>query len=61
MKMAYIRLPILGYFLNDTLNWQMVWGKENYLLNSLHEKLKNKVSLKQIRTVNDLSLPKTNK
>ena len=61
MKMAYIRLPILGYFLNDTLNWQMVWGKENYLLNSLHEKLKNKVSLKQMRIVNNLSLPKTNK
>ena len=37
-----------AYFLTDTLNWQVLWGKEKYLLNSLHGKLKNKVSLKQM-------------
>ena len=30
-------------------NWQVLWGKEKYLLNSLSEKLKKKkVSLKQM-------------
>ena len=55
MKMTYICLPILAYFLHSTLNWQVVWGTEKYLLNSLYEKLKNKVSLKQMWTVKDLS------
>ena len=36
------------YFLTDILNWQVLWGKDKFLLNSLYEKLKNKVSLKQI-------------
>ena len=48
MKMKYMRTPMLTYFLTDTLNWQVLWGKEKYLLNSLYEKLKNKVSLKQM-------------
>ena len=39
MKMTYIRITILVYFLTDTLNWQLVWSKEKYLLNSLDEKL----------------------
>ena len=26
-------------FLTDTLNWQVLWNKEKYLLNSLFEKL----------------------
>ena len=33
-------------FLTDTLNWQVLWNKEKYLLNSLFEKLKNKVLVK---------------
>ena len=48
MKMTYICITISAYFLTDTLNWQVLWGKEKYLLNSLHGKLKNKVSLKQM-------------
>ena len=46
--MTYVRETIIAYFLTDTLNWQVLWGKKKYLLNSLYEKLKNKVSLKQI-------------
>ena len=42
MKMKYMRIPILAYFLTDTLNWQMLWGKEKYLLNSLYDRLENK-------------------
>ena len=38
----YIRINILAYCPTDTLNWQVLWGKEKYLLNSLHEKLRNK-------------------
>ena len=38
-----MRIAILAYFLTDTLSWQVLWGKEKYLLNSLYEKLKNKV------------------
>ena len=38
--MKYMRTPMLTYFLTDTLNWQVLWGKEKYLLNSLYEKLK---------------------
>ena len=59
--MAYIRTTILGYFLTYTLNGQVLWGKEKYLLNSSHEKLKNKVDLKQMSTIVNLSLPRTNK
>ena len=46
--MRYMRITFLAYFLTDTLNCQVLWGKEKYLLNSLHEKLKNKASLKQM-------------
>ena len=48
MKITYRGITFLAYFLTDTLNWQVVRGKGKYLLNSLYEKLKNKVSLKQI-------------
>ena len=61
IKMWYILITILVYFLTDTLNWEVLWGKEKYLLNSLYEKLINKVSLKQMWTVKNLSLPRTNK
>ena len=29
-------MTILAYFLTDTLNKQVLWGKEKYLLNSLY-------------------------
>ena len=35
--MKYMRIPILAYFLTDTLYWQVLQGKEKYLLNSLHK------------------------
>ena len=38
-------MTILTYFLNDTLNWQVLWGKEKHLLNSLYEKMKNKLNV----------------
>ena len=44
-----IHITILAYFLTGTLNWQVLWGKEKYLLNSLHKKLKYKVSLKKCK------------
>ena len=46
--MAYIHLAVLAYFLTDTLNWQVLWDKEKYLLNTLYEKLENIVSLTQM-------------
>ena len=46
MKITYIHITILACFVTDTINKQVFWGKEKYLLNSLYEKLKNK--LKQI-------------
>ena len=55
MNMTYIRITILDYFLTATLNWQVLLGKEKYLLNSLHEKFKNKVSLKKMYTVKNVS------
>ena len=58
--MTYIRTTILAYFLTYTLNGQVLSGKEKYLLNSSHEKLKNKVALKQMSTIVNLSLPRTN-
>ena len=61
MKMKYMRMPTLAYFLTDTLNWQVLWCKEKCLLNSLYEKLKNKVSLKQMWTVKNLSPWRTSK
>ena len=36
-------IPVI--LLTDTLNWQVLWSKEKYLLKSLYEKLENKVSL----------------
>ena len=33
----------------------MLWGKEKYLLNSLHEQLENKVSLKHINSEESVS------
>ena len=41
-------ITILTYYLTGTLNWQVLWGREKYLLNILNEKLKNKISLKQM-------------
>ena len=32
--MTFIRKTILTYFLNETLNWQLLGGKEKILLNS---------------------------
>ena len=55
MNVTYIRITILDYFLTATLNWQVRLGTEKYLLNSLHEKLKNKVSLKKMYTVKNVS------
>ena len=48
MKMTYIDITNLAHVLTDTLNWHVLGRKEKYLLNGLYEKLKNKVSLKQI-------------
>ena len=48
MKRTYIDITNLAYVLTDTLNWHVLGRKEKYLLKSLYEKLKNKVSLKQI-------------
>ena len=46
--MMYICINILAYFLTGTLIWLVLWSKEKYLLNSLNEKLKNNVSVKQM-------------
>ena len=48
MKMTYIRITLLAYFLTDTLNWHVLCDKEKYLSNSLYGKLNNMVSLKQM-------------
>ena len=32
MKITYIHITILAYFLTDILKWQALWGKEKYLL-----------------------------
>ena len=61
MKMTYIRIIVLAYFFSYTLNWQLAWGQEKQLLNNFYEKLKSNVSLKQMWTVNNLPLPRTNK
>ena len=44
----YICITILAYFVTETLNWQVLLDKGKHLLNSLYEKLKNRVSLKQM-------------
>ena len=49
MKITYICITTLAYFLTDTLTWQVLWGKEKDLLNNLYEKLKNKVSLNKCK------------
>ena len=46
MKMRYIGITASAYFLTDALNWQLLWGKDKYFLNSSHENLKNKVFFK---------------
>ena len=46
--MPYICITILAYFLTDTLNWQVLTDRENYLSYNLYKKLKNKVSVKQM-------------
>ena len=46
MKIKCIRISILVYFLTDSLNGEVLWGREKYLLDSLYEKLQNKVSFK---------------
>ena len=60
MEMTYIRTTVLADFPTYILNGQVLSGKEKYLLNSSHEKLKNKVALKQMSTIVNLSLPRTN-
>ena len=60
--MVHIRIAILAYFFTGTLNWQVLWGKEKCLLNlPFYEKLKNKISLKEMLTVKNLFFPGTNK
>ena len=46
--MMNISMTTFAYFLTDTLNWQGLRDKEISLLDSLHEKLKNKNSWKQM-------------
>ena len=46
--MTYIDITNLAHVLTDTLNCHVLGRKEKYLLKGLYEKLKNKVSLKQI-------------
>ena len=41
MKIMYMYITILAYFLTVTLIKQVPWGKGKYLLNSSYEKLKN--------------------
>ena len=45
MKMKYICATIIAYFLTDSLKYKC---SEEEILNSLYEKLKNKISLKQM-------------
>ena len=63
MKMAYTHTAILVYFFTNTLNWGVLLNKEKYLLNISYEKLKNKISFKQMQMliVKNLPLPRTNK
>ena len=49
VKMKYMCLTILAYFLTATLNWQVLRGTEKYLLHNLYEKLKNKVSFNKCK------------
>ena len=48
MKMMFICITILAYFVTETLNWNALWNKEKYLLNSSYKKLENMVSLKEM-------------
>ena len=42
--MIYVSITIVAHFFTDRQNWQVLSGQKKYLLNSLYEKLKNKVS-----------------
>ena len=55
MKLKYIWITISAFFPTSTLNWQVLWGMDEYLLNSLYEKLKNKVSLKHVNSKESFS------
>ena len=37
MKMKYVHITNLPYFLTDTLNWYVLRDEEKYLLNSLYK------------------------
>ena len=47
MNLTNIHIFILADFLTETLDWKVLCGKEKYL-NSLSEKLKNKVFSKHM-------------
>ena len=32
MKMTDVGITITAYFLTDTINWQVLWGKEKYIV-----------------------------
>ena len=54
--MTCISITILAYFLTDILNWKVLWGKGKYLLIiCLYEKLKNKISLKNVNSKESVS------
>ena len=36
MKVTFMDITIWAYFLTDTLNWQVVWGKEKYFFLYFH-------------------------
>ena len=56
MKMTCISITILAYFLTDILNWKVLWGEGKYLLIiCLYEKLKNKISLKNVNSKESVS------
>ena len=39
MKVTFIRVIIVAYFVNDTLNWQVLWSNGE-IFNSLYENWK---------------------
>ena len=53
--MTYPCITTLTYFLTNTLNCQVLLGREKYLLNGLYETLKNKVSLKHVNSKESVS------
>ena len=58
--MRYIHVTILASFLTDTLNWQVLWGKEKYLLVCMNS-WKIIFLYNKCKTVKNLSLSRTNK